>query len=308
MREARIRLGPEQPDLVVAAIARAGGTLTEPQDANAIIWSSREHARPTAVAALRDLLHPGIRWVQLDSAGIEQWVRAGMLDRQRVWTSAKGAYAPQVAELVVAFVLAAAKRLPHLARARSWSEGSGDRLQGKVVGIVGAGAIGRETIRRLKPFGVRATALTRSRQRVPGADHSVGPEGLSDLLAESDYVVLAAPLTAAAHGLFGERELTRLGPSGWLINVGRGALVDTGALASALVHGHIAGACLDVTDPEPLPGEHVLWTLPNVLITPHVANHWGPLYPAFAELVARNIARFRAGRTLCGVVGVGAGY
>ena len=246
--------------------------------------------------------------MQLDSAGVERWLQAGLIDGTRAWTGAQVVFAADVAEHVVAFLLAAARRLPQAARKQEWAELGGDRFAGRTVGIVGAGGIGGETITRLGPFGVRILALTRSGRDVTGADRSLGPDGLDELLAESDYVVLAVPLTESTRGLIGRRELELIGPDGWLVNVGRGALVDTDALVAALAEGRIAGACLDVTDPEPLPAGHPLWTFENVLVTPHVANPPGTIYEPLAERVAENVRRFREGRELVGVIDPERGY
>ena len=306
--DARIWLGPDRPAQVVAAVERGGGSLVPLSDANAIVWLSRDHVRFDDLHPIRRALKPEIRWIQLDSAGVERWFEAGLVDRDRVWTGAQGAYGAICAEHVVALVLAAAKRLPQLARQTSWSELGGERLGSKTVGIVGAGGIGRETIVRLAAFGVQTVALTRSGRLVEGADRSVGPDGLHELLGQSDYVVLAAPLTGETTRLIGAPELELIGRHGWLINVSRGALVDTDALVAALDSGAIAGACLDVTDPEPLPSGHPLWTLPNVLVTPHVANTWEMLVESFAERVAENVRRFSAGRELLGVIDPELGY
>ncbi|MDQ4082434.1 MAG: hydroxyacid dehydrogenase [Actinomycetota bacterium] len=301
-RDARVWLGPDGHPLLAAAIERGGGSLVEPEQANAIVWHG---SRPERI---RELVHPGIEWVQLDSAGVDAWLARGLVDRHRVWTAVHDVFAPDVAEHAVALVLAASRRLAQAARRREWAELEGERLAGRTVGIVGAGAIGRETIARLAPFGVTILALTRSGRDVPGADRSVPAAELHALLAESDFVILAAPLTAETRGLVGARELELIGRDGWLVNVARGAIVVTDALVEALEHGRLGGACLDVTDPEPLPPEHPLWRLDNVLVTPHVANPPGTTYEPLARLVEENVRRFRAGRELRGAVDLDRGY
>jgi phosphoglycerate dehydrogenase-like enzyme len=306
--DARIWLGPMQPELLADAINRGGGVLVPIERANAIVWAGQGHADPLGFAASGGIFHSGIRWVQLEAAGVDDWFRAGLIDDRRVWTAAKGVFAPQVAEHVLAFVLAAAKKFPQLARERAWSTIRGGLLADRTVGIIGAGGIGRSVIDRLGPFGVRTIALTRSGRPVPGAEESVGPNGLRQLLTASDYVVLSVPLTIQTHHLIGAPELDLIGPEGWLINVARGRLVETDALVTALRDGRIGGACLDVTDPEPLPAAHPLWDFANVLITPHVANHRGLFYQSLAKRVAENVERFRRGRELIGAVDVAAGY
>ena len=301
-REARVWLGPEAHPLLAAAVERAGGSLVEPGEANAIVWHG---SRPERI---RDVVHPGIGWVQLDSAGVDAWLAHGLIDRERAWTAVHEVFAPDVAEHAVALVLAASRRLAQAARRREWGDLEGERLAGRTVGVVGAGAIGRETIARLAPFGVRILALTRSGRDVAGADRSLAATDLHALLAESDFVVLATPLTEETRGLVGARELELVGRDGWLVNVARGAIVVTQALVEALEHGRLGGACLDVTDPEPLPPEHPLWRLDNVLITPHVANPPGTTYEPLARLVEENVRRFRDGRELRGVVDPDRGY
>jgi phosphoglycerate dehydrogenase-like enzyme len=296
--EARIWLGPDQPDALVAAIERVGGILVAPARANAVVWSSFENDPET----IGDVLHDGIKWVQLDSAGVDVWLAAGLIDKGRVWTAAKGVYSPRVAEHAVTLLLAGARGIPQAARAKQWGAVPGEGLLGKTVGIVGAGGVGQEVIARLGAFGVRILALTRSGGATAGADTSYGPAQLDRVLDDSDFIVLAMPLTPETQGIIGARELELLGPHGWLVNVGRGPLVDTHALVFAIERRQIAGACLDVVDPEPLPDSHTLWSFPNVLITPHVAHPWEQHYEPYARRVAENVARFRANAELLGVV------
>jgi D-3-phosphoglycerate dehydrogenase len=308
MTEPRVWLGPQQPDVLVAAVAEDGAPLVEVGDANVIVWFTDDHTSASGPANLAELLHDGIEWVQLDSAGIERWVSSGVLDQARVWTSAAGAYADAVAEHVVMCLLAGARRLPEHTRARSWRTVEGVRFAGATVGIVGAGAIGERTIELLAPFGVRTIALTRTGREVRGAERSLGPDGLDELLSASDYVVLAAPITPSSRHLLGPAELAAVGPTGTLVNVGRGELVRTQALVDALSTGTLGWAFLDVTDPEPLPDGHPLWALPNAVVTPHVANTWGMLFEDLARRVRENLRRFRAGEELLGRVNLEAGY
>jgi phosphoglycerate dehydrogenase-like enzyme len=300
----RIWIGPEPNDVVAAAVERGGGLIVEePGKAEAFVWLSWSRA-----AEIADVLHEKIRWVQLPSAGIDRWVGQGLLDNLREWTGAQGAYADDVAEHVLAFLLAAAKRLPQAAKRRSWERDEGRRLAGATVGIVGAGGIGVGVIERLAPFGARVLALTRSGREVSAAARSLPMEDLDELLEASDYVVLALPLTDESRGLIGLRELELIGPEGWLLNVARGAIVQTDALVEALRERRIAGACLDVTDPEPLPDGHPLWDFENVLMTPHVANPPHLEIAALASRVEENVLRFAAGEELLGRIDVARGY
>ena len=302
MRDVRAWIGPDVQPLLAAAVERAGGAIVEAGAANVIVWRGWPPAR------IREVLHPGVEWVQLDLTGIEEWLAEGVVDGMRLWTLVADVYAPDVSDHVLAFVLAAARRLPQAARRRAWRPLDGDRLEGRTVGFVGGGAITRESIPRLRPLGVRTVVVTRSGRAVAGADASLRPEELDRLLVESDYVVLAAPLTAETRGLIGARELDLIGAHGWLVNVSRGGLVQTDALVAALEDGRLGGACLDVTDPEPLPEDHPLWRLENVLITPHVANPPASVAEPYASLVEDNVRRFREGRKLRGLVDPDRGY
>jgi len=302
VRAARVWLGPDTHPLLVEAVERGGGSLVDSNAANVIVW----HGWPPG--RIRQVLHAGIEWVQLDLTGVERWLEEGLVDRERSWTIVRDAYAPDVADHVVAFVLAAARRLPEAARRVAWGPLDGERLTGRTVGFVGGGAIVRESIPRLQPLGVRILGLTRSGRAVEGAERSYGPEGLAELLQESDYAVLAAPLTPDTRGLIGLDELDLIGPRGWLVNVARGALVQTDALVRALEEGRLGGACLDVTDPEPLPEGHPLWRFANVLVTPHTANPPGTVEEPLAHLIEENVSRFREGRELLGRLDHERGY
>jgi phosphoglycerate dehydrogenase-like enzyme len=278
--------------------------------ASVMVWQARNHD----VSEFAGLVHDGVKWVQLDIAGIENWFTAGLVDSSRIWTCAKGQYSLAVAEHTVALILAACRRLKLHAQAESWTQTRGELLCGKTVGILGAGGIGQEIIRLLQPFDVHILALTEPGGRVAGANESLGPDQTDYLLDASDVVAVAAPLTPKTRGMIGASQLVRIGPNGWLINVSRGGLVETDALVVALAEGRIAGAYLDVIDPEPLPYGHPLWSLPNALITSHSANtvdtpdQMDARHAAYAQLVEENIRRYVEGKDLIGVVGPGTGY
>jgi phosphoglycerate dehydrogenase-like enzyme len=231
-----------------------------------------------------------------------------VIDDRRAWSSAVGAYSQSVAEHALALILAGRRRLHECARAERWRpELHGPPLAGATVTVVGAGGIGTALIRMLAPLDARAIAVTRDGRGVAGAP-GLAPARLAEAWPMSDVVVLAAPATAATRHLMGEPELRALPDHAWLVNVARGALVDHAALARALEAGWIAGAALDVTEPEPLPADHPLWGLPNVLITPHAANPPEALRPALAGRVAENVARFARGAELLGLIDRDRGY
>jgi phosphoglycerate dehydrogenase-like enzyme len=282
---------------------RLGGGVTVPLErARAIIWAAD---RPKDLQAL---LHAGIEWVQLPSAGIEDWFAAGVIDDRRRWTAAKGVYAGPIAEYVIGMLLAGARRLPELMRDRRWQPLDVRTLRGATVGIVGAGGIGSAVIELLRPMGVRTIAVTRSGRAVDGADLSVDTTEIGRVVRESDFLVLAAPETPGTRGLLDARLFAQMRPHAWLVNVGRGSIVDTHALVDALRDGRLAGAALDVTDPEPLPGGHALWGMPNVIITSHTACTPTLGASAFADRVQQNVHRFCAGAPLLGTVHTEHGY
>ena len=252
-----------------------------------------------------------MRWVQLSSAGVEQWVRAGTVGGDRTFTSATGAYGRPVAEHALALMLAADKGLPAFARARGWDRDGRARtraLEGATVAIVGAGGIGRALIGLLEPFGAEVLAVTRRGHDVPGAAGTYAATDLAQVWPEAHHVVIAAPATEGTRRLVGAGELAAMREDAWLVNVARGSLVDTEALVTALREHAIAGAALDVTDPEPLADDHPLWELPNALITPHVGTPLEAERLRFAERVRLNVRRFAAGEPLEGVIDAGRGY
>jgi len=284
------------------AVRLGGGVIVPRERAEAIIWAAdRPHD-------LQASLHAGIEWVQLSSAGIEDWFAAGVIDDRRRWTAAKGVYAGPIAEYVIGMLLAGVRRLPELMRDRRWQPLEVRTLRGATVGIVGAGGIGSAVIELLRPMGARPIAATRSGRGVDGADVSVGPTEIDAVVRESDFLVLAAPDTPETRGLFDARLFRQMRPHAWLVNVGRGTIIDTQALVDALREGKLAGAALDVTDPEPLPRGHALWGMPNVIITSHTACTPTLGAAAFATRVQENVHRFRAGAPLLGTVETEHGY
>jgi phosphoglycerate dehydrogenase-like enzyme len=291
-----VHVAPE-PDRAVeeAVVAAEGRIAASLADADALVWVD---ANPSSFP---DSLPERIRWVQLPSAGVEQWLER--TDRDRLWTSAAGAYGRPVAEHCLALMLAGARRLADCARARSWSAPPAVPLDGATVAIVGAGGIGHALIELLEPLRVEVLAVTRR-----GRGGTLPADRLGDVWPRAHHVVIAAPATAATRHLVGAAELEAMREDAWLVNVARGSLVDTDALVAALAGGAIAGAALDVTDPEPLPDDHPLWREPRALITPHIANPQATLRRYLAEHVRANVARFAAGKPLLSVIDPGAGY
>ncbi|HMK63123.1 MAG TPA: D-isomer specific 2-hydroxyacid dehydrogenase family protein [Acidimicrobiales bacterium] len=252
--------------------------------------------------------HPEIEWVQLPSAGVEAVFESGVIDRQRRWTSAKGAYAEPVAEHALALTLAGLRRLPERARARSWGRSAGESLFDQSVTVVGAGGITLALLRLLAPFRVKVTVVRRRPEPLTGAIRTVGTDQLPDAITGARAVVLALALTPRTRCLIGRRELEAMEEDAWLVNVARGGLVDTEVLVDALRSGSIGGAALDVTDPEPLPAGHPLWDLPNCLITPHSADTEEMTRPLLAGRITENVRRLSIGRELIGLLNPDLGY
>jgi len=297
------QFGPEGADAAREAVERAGAEVSQtPEEADAFVWLGG----PDDLAVV---LHDDVSWVQLPSAGVESWMESGLLDDDsRFFISAAGVYAGTVAEHALALMLAGARRLHECARATEWGERFGHLFAGSTVVILGAGGIGCALIRLLEPFDARVLAVTRSGREVPGAAESYAAEETSELWPEGDYFVVAAPATAATGKMIGAGELEVMQEHAWVINVARGSLIDTDALVEALAAESIGGAALDVTDPEPLPKGHPLWSEPRALITPHSANPPDALVRRLAERVEENVSRFIAGEELIGVIDVEAGY
>lgn len=301
----RVFVGPgPEPDLADAVTA--GGCAVAPRlaDAEAVVWWGKD---PDELVAG---LHDGVRWVQLPDAGIEKWLATDVLSPQRVVTSARGVYGRQVAEHALALLLACTRRLPTAARASTWSPSTtyGRPLLGATVVVVGGGDIGRSLLAMLAPFGCRTVAVTLRGASVPGADVTLPADRVDEALPGADVVVLAAPSTARTVGFLDARRLALLRHTACVVNVGRGNLVVTDDLVAALAEGRLGGAALDVTDPEPLPDGHPLWSSPRVLLTPHTANPPAAKRASFACRVTENCARLVAGEPLVGVVDAALGY
>ena len=296
-------LAPGDSPLLGEAIEAGGGRRAEPREAEALVWNDSQD-----VEGLRRLLAdaPQVRWVQLPFAGVDNFV--SVIDPDRIWTSAKGAYSQPVAEHALALGLAGLRQLPARSRARSWGAPAGQRLYRSRVTILGGGGITEALLPLLVPFEVEVTVVRREASPMPGVARVVARDDLHEALPGASLVVLALALTPRTRGIVDAAALERMDADAWLVNVARGAHVVTDDLVAALRAGTIGGAALDVTDPEPLPEGHPLWELDNCLITPHTANTWEMAEPALAERVRQNVERYRRGEPLLGVVDPGLGY
>lgn len=288
---------------MAAAVTAAGGTVADIAEASGLVF-----ADPAAADAYPDLIAAGdqVEWIQLPYAGIEPF--AHHLDHDHLWTCGKGVYAPPVAEWIMTALLTAFRDIPRYVRADSWPAQDGRNLLGAKLTILGGGGITEEFMTLIEPWGCAVTVVRRSESPFPGAAHTVTTDKLHDAVSDADAVVVALALTDQTVGIIDAATLAAMRPDAWLCNVGRGGHVVTDDLVEALRRGTIAGAVLDVTDPEPLPDGHPLWDLDNCVITPHVGNTPEMGLPLIAERVRENVVRWIAGDALLGPVDVTAGY
>jgi len=270
-----------------------------------------------------------LRWVQAFTVSLEHYLFPGLVDHPCTLTNMRGLFGDVIADQVMGYILCFARNLHTYARRQvehryepaggesarvSFASGPGtvnamDRatifLPDATLGIVGLGAIGAEIGRRALAFGMAVRAVDRFPDRVrppEGVDLVEGMDGLPDLLAGSDFVVIAAPHTPETAGMFDAALIGRMRPSAYLINIGRGAIVVLDDLVAALRAGSIAGAALDVFEVEPLPPEHPLWDFPNVILTPHTAGYSPVIARRHLETLVENVGRFARGEPLLNVV------
>jgi phosphoglycerate dehydrogenase-like enzyme len=250
---------------------------------------------------------PNLRWVHCDHAGLNKSARPWVFERGLLVSSSSGRSAPALAEHAILFMLLFAYRFPDFLAAQrkhQWGVPGQNQLRGligRTVGIVGLGNTGQELATRAQALGMRVLGYRRRAEEVPGVDRLYAAErgdSLDNLLQESDFVVLATPLSDATHHLLGARELGLMKRSAVLVNMARGGVVDEAALLSALREGQIAGAGLDVFEREPLPATSPLWDLPNVLITPHMTPQVPDRTGRSLAMIVENVRRYRAGEPL----------
>lgn len=255
-----------------------------------------------------------LQWVHSMFAGLEGLLFPALIESNVTLTNSAGVYARSLGEFVIAGMLHFAKDLRRMVRqqeARTWQTFDVEELHGRVLGVVGYGAIGRAAAERARAFGVKIHALRRRPElgaNDPLVDRSYGVNDLDVLLAESDYLLVAAPLTNETRGMIGAKQLALLKPGAVLINVGRGPVIDEPALIDVLQSGRIKGAVLDVFNEEPLPPDHAFYGMDNVLFSPHTADHTATWLDETMEFFIANYQRFLEGRPLVNIVDKTAGY
>ena len=298
---------PVMHEAFAAAVRDAGGEVAvsaaELAEAGALVWADPYAAGlyPEVIASL-----PAVEWVQLPYAGIEPFV--DYLDERLVWACAKGVYADPVAEWVMAALLMGLRDFHLFAAARSWCAETGRNLLGTRITVLGGGGITRSLLRLLAPWGCEVTVVRRSDEPVAGAARALTLHRVNEAVAGADAVVVALALTSETQHVVDAALLESMGPQCWLVNVARGGHVDHAALGAALRSGVIAGAVLDVTDPEPLPDSSELWGLANCVITPHIGNTREMGLPLITGRVRENVRRWLAGEDLLGLVDIALGY
>jgi phosphoglycerate dehydrogenase-like enzyme len=309
----RLRVHALSPAAVEVALGRSKDEAADREIldrlAEAEVLFAPANLEPRHLAEARNL-----RWWQLLSAGADRLFTNGLIDGGYTVTNLSGLHATVIGEYVLGAMLVISKGI-HLAirdqEKHAWNFRWNSELKGQTVGIVGMGAIGGETARLCKAFGMRVLGCRRSalaRVRDGVADEVMPLSDLHDLLAESDYVVLSMPLTKDTTGMIGEAELAAMKPTAWLINIARGPVVDEPALIRVLKEQRIAGAFLDVFEKEPLPQDSPLWDLPNAVVTPHTSGAVQGYGHRAAEIFLDNLKRYLAGEPLRNVVERERGY
>jgi D-2-hydroxyacid dehydrogenase (NADP+) len=308
----RERLQKQFPQLEIVQLPDYSEVASQIRDADAMLaWS----VRPEQFRAARKL-----RWIHSTAAAVHQLIFPELVESGVILTNSREVHGPVVAEHALALMFAVARKIPTAVRyqrqhvwgqERMWLEGPmPGELQGATLGLVGLGSIGREIARRAAALGMRVLAVREHPERggAEGVQAVYGPAQPADLLAASDYVVLAAPVTASTERLMDRERLAQMRPTACLVNVGRGVLVDEAALAEALREKKIAAAALDVLEKEPLPADSPLWDMENVLITPHTGSVTPRLWERQYALISENVRRFLSGERLLGVVDKKKGY
>jgi phosphoglycerate dehydrogenase-like enzyme len=264
---------------------------------------------PRRVRQLLDAT-PKLRWYHTVSAGVENMPLPELAQRGIVLTNNSGSYDIQIAEHLMAFVFAASRQLHRYRdsqRASEWREQPHQELRDATIVVYGMGSIGGEIARLASAIGMRVIGVRRTASAAaPGVDRVV--ERLADVVGEADYLAIAAPLTSATRGAVSREIISRMKPTAWIMNIARGAIVDEPAMIEALQAKRIGGAALDVFTTEPLPKESPLWTLENVIVTPHHSGSSPRAAERTLALFAENLRRYKAGEPLINRVDYEAGY
>ena len=291
------------PEYELAVQSGGGAVVGFDETVGAVIWT--DYSKPND---LRELLNanPQITWVQLPFAGVDAF--AEIITHPIRFTSAKGAYRKPVAEHALMLMMALGRAIPERVRAKTWGSSFAVSLYDSRILIVGGGGITEELLLQLQPFNTEVIVIRNRAIPMLGATETKTFGSLDEEIAKADFVVLAAALTDETRGLINQSRLKAMKQTAYLVNVARGPMVITEDLIEALNSGEIAGAALDVTDPEPLPDGHPLWEARNILITPHTADTREQVIPLFSERVRLNVQAFLGEGDWVGVVDPKLGY
>lgn len=300
-----IAIEPKSFEKYEAAVVAAGGEVSPlKKDVRALIWT--DYSAPELLAKTMSE-NPQLEWVQLPFAGVDAF--ADLLDAPVRFTSAKGSYKEPVAEHALALALALGRLLPVRVKATSWGKREAVSFYDSNVLLIGAGGITEELIGMLKPFRAKISVCRNdATKRVAFADEVFGLNELATRISEADLVVIACALTETTRGLFDKDLLKRMKPSAFLINVARGPIVNTSDLLSALDEGLLAGAAVDVTDPEPLPDGHPMFGRDDLIVTPHTADTKEIVMRHFAIRLEHNVRAFLGKGNWLGEVDPRLGY
>lgn len=273
-------------------------------------WSGSKELLQQAFAAC-----PNVKWIHSRSAGLEQTLFPELRDSDVMLTNGSGVFSPALGEFVLGAILYFAKDFRRLVRnqmAGRWEQFDVHMAEGKTVGIVGYGDIGRAVAARVKAIGMKVVALKRHPEKSANAgslvEETFGPDRRVEMISRCDYVVVTAPLTPETRGMIGKAEIAAMKPEAVVINVGRGAVIDEKTLIRALSEGQIKGAALDVFEDEPLPAGHALYGMENVLLSPHSADHTMDWLDNAMEFFAEQCERYLDGKPLLNLVDKKLGY
>ena len=290
-------LAARHPDVEFVPLTPDGAVPARGVGAEALLRVAL--SKPQLSAALNAAL--GVKWVHTSTAGFDWALVPEITERNIILTRSAAAYAVPIGEFAITLISGLVKRLPAFAtaqRERAWADLEPYDLDGLQVGVVGAGAIGAETAWRGAALGMRFRATKRTQAPLPNFEHVYSPADLHELGAGSRVVVIACPLTPETRGLIGAAELAAMPPGSYLVNVARGAIVDSAALVAALDSGHLAGAALDAFETEPLPTSDPFWSAPNLLLTPHTSFKSARNLTRVVDEFEVNLKRFMAGEEL----------
>lgn len=256
-----------------------------------------------------------VRWVHTRAAGLDNLLFAELVASPAVLTNGSGVFSDSLGEFVMGSILYFAKEFRRMIRnqmAGKWEMFDVVEVSGQTLGIVGYGDIGRAIATRARGMGMRVLGMTRRGPLLYNTDPLVqrvyGPADRIEMISQCDYIAVAAPLTAETRGLIGEAEFAAMKPSAVVINVGRGPVIDEGALIRALSNRRIKGAALDVFDTEPLPEGHPFYQMENLLLSPHCADHTVTWLDDAMRFFINNFERYRKGEPLLNVVEKHLGY